>query len=283
MDEKITAVAEFSTLSLQQDSESKQKQSLLGALFPLLAPICILLYMFTEEIDFRDLSSTAQFLFLGALIASAILFGLHSKAVTIEKEKLYSANRTAEKQSLIVTNSRIYGRTQSAEFSHPYCEIDKAYCSYTVGQPSVLIIKLASGNRLEFQYIQNPSSIISCINDCTEKSQQKNICEPTVSAKTMNCVPSQPMETQDEPLSLPNNNSYENSTCKLYNIVITSGSGSLSQIKALRQITLCDLNTAKSAFSQLPYTVAESKEAEDAVQIKRTLEATGMTVTMNII
>lgn len=283
MDEKTTAVAEFSTLSLQQDSDSKQKQSLLGALFPLLAPICILLYMFTEEIDFKDLSSTAQFLFWGALIASAVLFWLHSKAVAIEKEKIYSANRIAEKQSLIVTNHRIYGRTQSAEFSYPYCEVDKAYCSSTVGQPSVLVIKLASGNRLEFQYIQNPSSIVSCINDCKEKSQQKITCEPTVSAKTMNSAPNQPMKAQDESMPKPNDNSYEDSACKLYNVVITSGSGSLSQIKALRQIALCDLNTAKNAFSQLPYTVAESKEAEDAMQIKRTLEETGMSVTMNLV
>lgn len=152
MDEKITAVAEFSTLSLQQDRESRQKQSLLGALFPLLAPICILLYMFTEDIDFRDLSSTARFLFWAALIASAVLFGLHNKAVGLENEKFFAANRIVEKQSLIVTNSRIYGHDKSTDFSYPYCDIIKAYCSYTVGQPSVLIIKLSNKNRLEFEH-----------------------------------------------------------------------------------------------------------------------------------
>ena len=200
-----------------------------------------------------------------------------------EEDKLFAANRIIEKQSLFVTTNRIYGCHQSVEFSYSYCEIIKAYCSYTIGQPSVLIVKLASGKRLEFEYIQNASTVISCISDCKEKKQQNTECEPTVCAKAVDYAPSQLIKIQDKTNLAPSNNFYENSSCKLYNVVITSGSGSLDQIKALRQITLCDLNTAKSTFARLPYTVAESKEADDAMQIKHTLEATGMTVTMNII
>lgn len=293
MEERIIVKATASAQPFEKKSNDTKKNSLMGVLLPLTVPICIMIYMLMEEIKFRNLDGYLKVLFLGGLAFSAILFVLHQKAVQIENDKIEEAERIAVNQSLIVTDQRIYGNIRYRSFSYDYSKIIKAYSTQTIGNQAKLIVKLCDSSNLEFQYIANLHTVISCINDA-KMNYDREISVPvmnqdgvtdTVIKADINVVYSNeptPNIEKDSKQEILQDGVVDTVSTKakvdLYNVVISSANGSMAQIKVIREITLLALAPAKAIFSSLPYTIAESQELSAAKDLQYKLEHTGMHV-----
>ncbi len=263
MEEKIIIIAKTSASSVEKSSTNTKRQSLMGVLMPLVAPICVFLYMLTEDVQFGELSGFAKFLVLGGVAIALFLYACHKKAVEMADEKVKEAETVTKEQSLVVTNQRIYGNIGQKMFSYEYSDIVKAYSTMVQGSYSKLVIKVCSNEILEFRYVENLQTVISCIND-TKKNNEK----------TNNTV----IIEKEEDIKV--DKIEEAVAQELYDIAISSAEGSMQQIKVLRQITFFDLATAKNVFSKLPYTIAKSQEKEVAESMKIQLERTGMKITL---
>ncbi len=271
MEEKIIANAEISTQNAEKKSNNTKQNSMVGVLIPLFLPACILLYMFVEELKFSDLDGVTLFIFFAPILFSLFLYYCHSKLMSNEKEKITQATDSVAKQSLIITDKRIYGLNKNSNFSYKYCDITKAYISQIAGQSPTLTIKLSNDDQLEFEHISNQSIIVAHINDLMDKTKQQ-----------VNTTNNTPIVTESTEHNETPNPTYKNDIeCELFDVVITSAAGNISQIKTIRQITLMDLASAKNVFFNLPYTLTEGKNKNEALKIKGILESAGMTVVLN--
>ena len=293
MDERIIVKAATSTETVERTSNDTKRNSLLGVLLPLVVPICILIYMLVEEIKFRNLSDSLTILFFSGLFLSVVMFVLHQKAVQLENDKIKEADRIAMAQSLIVTDRRIYGNIRHRSFSYEYSKIIKAYSAQTAGNQAKLIIKLCDGGNLEFQYISNLHTVISCINDA-KINYDESILDPVAdqvetivsairvdnhTARTDRPTAEIFREDKPEIQQKPKDNvACSDTKVDLYDVVISSAKGSMEQIKVVREITLLALAPAKAIFTSLPYTIAESQEISAAKELQFKLERTGMHV-----
>ncbi len=268
MEEEILIIGEISTDYIEKKSGENRKQSFVGALLPLIVPLFVLIHIYTKRIEFSDLDSTLKFFFWAAIIFSCVLFFLHGKFVEIENNKNGATLENAERQSIIVTNKRIYGNN-NGEFSFDYSELEKIYSSKTAGNSVELVIRTRRGDLLKFQHIKNYSSIIAIASEKIQNNKIEHIV---------------PNEAITNPVIIANENvqqSAKSQESDLFDVMIVSGIGSLEQIKIIRQITLFDLKKAKDIFLNLPYILAESQTFEEANNLKTQLECFGLKVIIN--
>ncbi len=273
MEEKILAVADFSTEFTERESVDSKKKSLAGALGPLIIPIIIFIYLHTENLEFSNLDSVYKFFFWASIIFSGVLFVLHGEFLKSESKTNIKALDDAQKQSLIVSNKRIYGN-QSGAFSFLYSDLKKIYSSQIVGNPTELIIMTNEGNLIKFKYVKNYSTIISIVSEniLQNKTTEENLKEKAI-------VTDKETELLSENC---NANSKANETQQsLYDVVIISASGSLNQIKVIRQITLLGLQEATELLSSLPCTLSQAQSFEVATDIANRLENSGIKVIIN--
>ena len=260
--ETVLITAHISTNYNYNKQAQEQKNSLLGVLLPLIGPVLIILYMMVEDINYDTLDSICKFILWGGVIFSVILWIIHQKASQQRQNEISTATYYASKESLTVTNIRIYGSTRAGVFSIAIEDVISAYCSRTVGQQPKLNIRTCT-QLLEFEYVENATDIISSI---LRAKDVANLKSPHALGNNTSVVKDSNSSVQALPQDV------------LYDVVIVSGSGFLNQIKAIRQITSQDFATTKDLFSNLPCPIANGLTKEKAESIASELKAVGLGV-----
>ena len=230
--------------------------SLIGALMPatifLVVPFLAMVEEMTLSEVFRKYPFISTLSSCCAIAFGALIFIADKKI----KESVSVADRarnTANKESIVVTNTRIFGSTNTQSFSVPISEIKNTYIERKLGKSSSVISNevlcvICEKETLCFEFFENNSEISNAI---------KTALPPKSDYRTTDNI---------------TKNSDHKDNSDVYNIKITDYATYLSAIKAIREITLTDYVSAKQFLDKLPAVLVENAPKEKADKYARILE-----------
>lgn len=251
--EKIITHSNSATNKINEWEKSRPNPWIAGIVPLVIAAIIFFVQITAEDYHLRkSLSSPGmQFLQIICFVLAAFLFYCGQKAQTQTKQVVSEARRKAAKETVIVSNFRIYGSTESKDFSIPLTDIIKVVVERVENQNTKISNELLNivtkAETLSFEFFENNAEITSVCNSLISTLSN----EPNVSN------PSEINET--------------------YTIRITEYYSMTLAIASICQLTGMDYVSAKHFLDNLPCVLAENISKTKSEEFSQILEKNKVT------
>lgn len=176
-EERVLARSVSSTKSIAEWKKKYIQSRFICALLPLIIPIVtiinpVLLFGYSfeavSEYIYEELSGFEAVGFWGCILLSVILLFWAISSISKADEEANPAQITAKKENITVTNLKIYGSTETGEFSVPCSKIKNTYIERLSGVSSVkftqeVLCIVCENKVLRFEFFENNSEISNAI------------------------------------------------------------------------------------------------------------------------